>query len=687
MLFALAGMGDMFGQVTISYFSPGFGTTNDQVSIVGSGFYPGTVIVKYNGAQDSTAQATSATLIQSKVPPGATTGRISVQVGSSSATSLTNFVVIGAGPYVTSFTPVIGSATTTVYLNGVHFTYVTNAYFAGQPASGSVISDTLISLTAPAGVVSGPLTLRSPLGNYTTISNFDVPPVITSFSPTAGRAGTNIIISGTNFLDAFAVSFGGAGGAFTVPATFNVLSNRAISVQVPANATSGKIRVDAPAGSVDSANTFTLQPVIYGFTPGFGPAGSSVTITGANFNASTPAVKFNGTAASLSGSVSFGQVTALVPSGGSSGPITLSTSDGTATSLQSFLYPASITGITPNKSPPGTWVALTGNNFLGATAVSFNGLPASFQFTNNTVLGAVVPYGVISGPVSVTTPANTATSSALFYGAPVITGFAPAHGAANTTVTISGTNFLGATAVQFNGLNGTILTSTNGQISARVPSGASSGPLTVVAPAGSAVSAGTFIVDYPSDLAVWGTAAPSPATLGSNLVYTISLINYGPNTAPNTMMTNTLPGSVTLKSATVTQGTLTSTGNLITGAIGSMNNGAAITLTITVVPNALGNITNLMSIGSDSPDPNLNNNTASIATLVQSPAWLSIQALTNKIKVSWPSDLSNYVLQARNLVLTNTFWSNVTATATISGNQKSVIEGNTNSARLYRLAD
>ena len=41
--------------------------------------------------------------------------------------------------------------------------------------------------------------------------------------------------------------------------------------------------------------------------------------------------------------------------------------------------------------------------------------------------------------------------NAFLYGVPTIASFTPASGPAGTSVTISGTNFSGATAVSFNG--------------------------------------------------------------------------------------------------------------------------------------------------------------------------------------------------------------------------------------------
>src|SRR5205814_1307379 len=103
------------------------------------------------------------------------------------------------------------------------------------------------------------------------ITNFFVPPVITGFSPANGRTGTNVIITGTNFLGTFQITFGGVQAP-----TWTVLSNNAIQVPVPTNAVSGPLRVYAPAGSIDTPTNFVVRPTIFGFSPAYGPAGTSV---------------------------------------------------------------------------------------------------------------------------------------------------------------------------------------------------------------------------------------------------------------------------------------------------------------------------------------------------------------------------------------------------------------------------
>ena len=80
-------------------------------------------------------------------------------------------------------------------------------------------------------------------------------------------------------------------------------------------------------------------PTITGFSPTGGPAGTSVVITGTNFYTGPTVpltVKFNGTAASSVTVNSATQITAVVPSGVTSGLIVVSSFGDTATSLVSF---------------------------------------------------------------------------------------------------------------------------------------------------------------------------------------------------------------------------------------------------------------------------------------------------------------------------------------------------------------
>jgi hypothetical protein len=81
---------------------------------------------------------------------------------------------------------------------------------------------------------------------------------------------------------------------------------------------------------------------------------------------------------------------------------------------------------------------------------------------------------------------------------PTISTFSPGTGAAGTTVTINGTNFINPTAVGFNGVAANFTVNSTTQIVAIVPNGATSGPIAVATANGTATSAGTFTVPTPS---------------------------------------------------------------------------------------------------------------------------------------------------------------------------------------------
>ena len=265
-----------------------------------------------------------------------------------------------------------------------------------------------------------------------------------------------------------------------------------------------------------------MPPTLTHFTPASGPAGTRVTLTGTHFLGATE-VLFNRVSAPVFEVVSGTSIEAVVPSGATSGPISVVTPGGTAVSAEPFtvVFPPTLTGFTPTTGPAGTRVTLTGTHFLGATAVAFNGVSApEFEIVSGTSIEAVVPLGASSGPISVVAPGGTAVSAQPFTVTlpPTLTRFTPSMGPVGTRVTLTGTHFLGATAVAFNRVSAPefeIVSETS--IEAVVPLGASSGPISVVAPGGTAVSAQPFTVTLPPTLTRF---TPSMGPVGTRVTLT-----------------------------------------------------------------------------------------------------------------------------------------------------------------------
>ncbi|MFD2719003.1 FG-GAP-like repeat-containing protein [Hymenobacter monticola] len=82
--------------------------------------------------------------------------------------------------------------------------------------------------------------------------------------------------------------------------------------------------------------------------------------------------------------------------------------------------------------------------------------------------------------------------------APTVVAFSPGSGAVGTSVIITGTNLIGTRAVAFNGVAATgFAVNSRTELVATVPAGATTGPVSVTTPAGTAASATSFTVTQP----------------------------------------------------------------------------------------------------------------------------------------------------------------------------------------------
>jgi YD repeat-containing protein len=165
----------------------------------------------------------------------------------------------------------------------------------------------------------------------------------------------------------------------------------------------------------------------------------------------------------------------------------------------------SIVEFTPNSGVVGSTVTLYGTGYSATPSqntVTFNGIAATVTSSTITQIVTAVPSGATTGPIGVTTPNGSATSSAAFTvasstGAPTITGFTPTIGSAGTPVTVTGTNFETVPAnniLRFNSTYAPVGSATTTNLSTTVPGFTSSGPISVTTVRGKAVSSADFFI-------------------------------------------------------------------------------------------------------------------------------------------------------------------------------------------------
>jgi len=179
------------------------------------------------------------------------------------------------------------------------------------------------------------------------------------------------------------------------------------------------------------------------------------------------------------------------------------------------------------------------------------------------------------------------------------------------------------------------------------------------------VCAATFNTVIPptltADLSAAKTASPSPVEIGTELTYTITARNNGPDAAPGVVLTDVLPGGAGFVSSMSTQGSCSTAGSIVQCDLGTLGNSKTAVVTITVIPTQLGNITNTAVVNSpDVLDPNIDNNTSSVDTNVVGNVQRVLEVVIDEPfvevnpggEVSIPLEIMNITTNATNSALT-----------------------------------
>jgi uncharacterized repeat protein (TIGR01451 family) len=120
------------------------------------------------------------------------------------------------------------------------------------------------------------------------------------------------------------------------------------------------------------------------------------------------------------------------------------------------------------------------------------------------------------------------------------------------------------------------------------------------------------------DLQITKSAAPNPAVLGKQVTWTMVVTNNGPNNATGVTVADPVPAGMSFVSVTASQGTCTG-GALVSCALGNLNVGASVTITLVTTSTTTGTITNTATTVAKEAETNTANNTASASVVVQGP--------------------------------------------------------------------
>ncbi len=401
-------------------------------------------------------------------------------------------VALKPAPGTMGAPPVITSATSATGKVGTAFSYqitATNSptsYGAtGLPAGLSVNSASGLISGTPTSTGTSTVTLSATnsagTGNATlTLTINPAPPVITSATTASGTVGIafSYQITATNT----PTSYGAAG----LPSGLSVNTGTGLISGTPAGAGTSTVTLSATnAGGTGNATlTLTINnpvPAISSFSPASSLTGSvaqTLTINGSNF-VSASTVTYNSVAhtatfisasqltiqLSTSDQAAAGSfavvVTNLAPGGGASTPMNFTVNNPVP----------SISGFSPASASAGSaaqTLTINGSNFLSTSTVTYNSVAraATFVSTSQLTIQLSTADQATAGsyPVVVTNPApgGGASNSADFMvnnptdnPVPSITGLSPAWalvGAAAQSLTITGSNFLSASTVTYNGI-------------------------------------------------------------------------------------------------------------------------------------------------------------------------------------------------------------------------------------------
>ena len=424
------------------------------------------------------------------------------------------------------------------------------------------------------------------------------------------------------------------------------------------------------AGEIHHSATIQIleaqPPVITDFYPKSGIVGERVGITGQNLKG-TIEVKFNGVPAyfKMSTDSFFPSVDAFVPQKATTGLITVTTSEGTASTSEAFVVKEGaplLESFSPAQGAPGTWITIRGQNLKYVTSVLINGTEVDVWGVGidpiNVYLNALVSFDATTGPITVISQQGLSTSDASFIvSAPpdlrVENWLVEIEAGMSAMLKVSNTFYV--TGVQLNGVSLEFSYLDPVSLLISVPTNATSGTLTVYTPT-QVISSPQPLVVYPRPIvdSVYPLSGPAGTLVQISGAHFERVIQVwvGETSVPFTPI-----GSGALSIAIGNHGGLitiqTQSSWIETAARFTVTNGTITTRPGTIRGAFPPSDPTLITAHPSEAGPRIPRGLAtdSIAASISrkaDPLRLSVTSIAgNTLKITWPTDPGGYSLETR----------------------------------------
>lgn len=243
------------------------------------------VSVKFEGATVNAAdfKSQSAAEITVAVPAKATDGTFYVVTKSGIEVPVGNIITVVPTQLVATPNPVKNGAELTI--TGKDMDLITGIAFPNAAASQlNKVETTKVTATVPEDAQEGDITLSLANGKTVTVAYTLVKPTVASCTPAAITAGEKTLIKGTDLDLVASITFpGDVEQTVEVKGTANTLG-----VTVPAACAGTGFKLNLKNGTIiEVKDALSIKaatdPAIASITPGEATAGSTITITGKNF--------------------------------------------------------------------------------------------------------------------------------------------------------------------------------------------------------------------------------------------------------------------------------------------------------------------------------------------------------------------------------------------------------------------